>query len=104
MWQGNAEILNRKPNKIHNNANSTSQTLSKKIELPKNNCTSKKSKAPTQLNKTLIPNKKTPVEMAPKEKYLIEASNDTILQYNIDARTYNVKLNPSIAKYTQKKL
>lgn len=35
MWHGNAEILKRKPNRIQINANSTSQTLSKKIELPK---------------------------------------------------------------------
>jgi len=45
-----------------------------------------------------MPNKKIPLEIAPKEKYLIEASIDTIPLCVIEAKTYKVKLKPSIAK------
>lgn len=102
QWQGNADNLKKKPKRI----NTIEKINSHKVlnpSVPKNNCTSKKSNEPTIPNKILIPNKSTPDAMAPKEKYLIAASIDTILWFKIAAKTYNVKLNPSNAKYTPKK-
>ena len=51
-----------------------------------------------EANTKLIPNNKIPEEIAPKEKYFIADSIETIPLYNIAAITYKVKLNPSIAK------
>ena len=78
IWQGKADILNKKPKIIQSKANFNSKILSKNKQLPKNIWISKKFKEPTQPNKILTPNKNTPVEIAPNEKYLIEASIETI--------------------------
>lgn len=103
MWQGNAPILKKKPNKIQTKANFISSTFSIVLSDVKYIWISKKSKLPTILNKILIPNNKIPVDIAPNEKYFIAASTATVPSYNSAAKVYKVKLNPSIAKYIPKK-
>lgn len=73
------------------------------LELPRNAWISIKSKEPTIAKIILIPKRKIPLEMAPKEKYLMVLSIETIPRYNIAPKIYKVKLSPSIDKYTPNK-
>jgi hypothetical protein len=58
----------------------------------------RKSKDPTKPYKMVIPKSKIPVDIAPREKYLTEASIDTTpLEIKAD-KTYRVRLKPSIER------
>jgi hypothetical protein len=58
----------------------------------------KKSNVPTSENIKVIPYNNSPLEIAPNEKYLIEASIAIYLLCTIFATIYNTKLKPSIDK------
>lgn len=102
-WHGKADILKKKAKKIKIKLNFISKIESNAIWFPRKFWISKKSREPTNPKRITIPKSKLPDAMAPNEKYLMADSTEIIPWCNKEAKTYNVKLKPSIVKYVPKK-